>query len=302
MNIFYALSQGKGSINEENTSSFLGYLMKPKETHGLRNIFLHEILRSVKLNKFCSLEYTYDIGLEKTYDRRTIDLQINIKVNGKIKHIIAIENKINKGAAQERQFSEEYESIKKVFPDTPITMVFLAPKSEDNDNYDKEYAALATQGQDKKEYLKWETVLEILKDILKKEALAEIEPLTDYLQHTIKAFIFYINNEVLINKIINSRTIVYEYPDGREEEYKVHVCADTSIRVEDAEGNYEGYIAKEVLRDAFKFLGVSEEQHSSRSNNTRIYGKRLFTEKPSVEIRIIADGSQKFKPRKKDIS
>ena len=29
MNIFEALSQGKGSINEENTSSFLAYLLKP---------------------------------------------------------------------------------------------------------------------------------------------------------------------------------------------------------------------------------------------------------------------------------
>ena len=35
MNIFEALSQGKGRINEENTSSFLANLIKENESHVL---------------------------------------------------------------------------------------------------------------------------------------------------------------------------------------------------------------------------------------------------------------------------
>ena len=43
MNIFKALCNGKGSINEENTSSFLGYLLNPYEDHGMKDEFLYAI-------------------------------------------------------------------------------------------------------------------------------------------------------------------------------------------------------------------------------------------------------------------
>ena len=43
MNIFKTLASGSGSINEPNVSAFLGYLLNPKEDHGLGDAFLKKI-------------------------------------------------------------------------------------------------------------------------------------------------------------------------------------------------------------------------------------------------------------------
>lgn len=44
MNIFNVLSQGKGSINEENMSAMLAFLLLDSQTHGLGNVFLKRFL------------------------------------------------------------------------------------------------------------------------------------------------------------------------------------------------------------------------------------------------------------------
>ena len=44
MNIFKTLASGSGSINEPNVSAFLGYLLNPKEDHGLGDTFLRKFL------------------------------------------------------------------------------------------------------------------------------------------------------------------------------------------------------------------------------------------------------------------
>ncbi|MDL2323145.1 PD-(D/E)XK nuclease family protein [Bacteroidales bacterium OttesenSCG-928-A17] len=44
MNIFKTLASGSGSINEPNVSAFLGYLLNPKEDHGLGDAFLRRFL------------------------------------------------------------------------------------------------------------------------------------------------------------------------------------------------------------------------------------------------------------------
>ena len=74
MNIFSALAQaqGKGSINEANTSSFLAYLMTPDESHGLKREFLFRLLKKLGLNKFCNADdYYYEIALEREYEKTT---------------------------------------------------------------------------------------------------------------------------------------------------------------------------------------------------------------------------------------
>lgn len=52
MNIFNVLSQGKGSINEENMSAMLAFLLSDKQTHGLGDVFLKRFLTllSEKMN------------------------------------------------------------------------------------------------------------------------------------------------------------------------------------------------------------------------------------------------------------
>ena len=47
MNIFKILASGDGTINEPNVSAFLGYLLNPKEDHGLRDEFLKRVIRDL---------------------------------------------------------------------------------------------------------------------------------------------------------------------------------------------------------------------------------------------------------------
>ena len=47
MNIFHVLSQGRGRLNEENLSAMLGFLLSPKQTHGLGDLFLRRFLEAV---------------------------------------------------------------------------------------------------------------------------------------------------------------------------------------------------------------------------------------------------------------
>lgn len=50
MNIFKTLASGSGSINEPNVSAFLGYLLNPKEDHGLGDAFLKRFLQHLLEN------------------------------------------------------------------------------------------------------------------------------------------------------------------------------------------------------------------------------------------------------------
>jgi hypothetical protein len=47
MNIFKILANGDGTINEPNVSAFLGYLLDPKEEHGLDDILLRKVLQAL---------------------------------------------------------------------------------------------------------------------------------------------------------------------------------------------------------------------------------------------------------------
>ncbi|MDM5264843.1 PD-(D/E)XK nuclease family protein [Bacillus wiedmannii] len=48
MNIFDALTNGKGRILETNISSLLAYLLDPNQPHGLGNTLIHTFISSLK--------------------------------------------------------------------------------------------------------------------------------------------------------------------------------------------------------------------------------------------------------------
>lgn len=72
MNIFEALSYGKGRINEENTSSFLAYLLKGDESHGLRYEFLERFLKKTYNKDIDVSDYTVSVELEKGFNKKGI--------------------------------------------------------------------------------------------------------------------------------------------------------------------------------------------------------------------------------------
>ena len=232
MNIFEALSYGKGAINEENTSSFLAYLLNPEESHGLRREFLRRFLDTIDCAEYT--EWKLDVCLEQPCkegqrkNNRCIDILLDLydEETGKQK-LIAIENKVTANAADYKQFSNEYHLLREnvIYKKYDISMVFLSPKMEKK--LQSEYDNLSSNDfkkNDNKYNISWSDVTQILKDILQDEAECKIPPIMDYLKHTLKAFIYYIDNTLLKSVIVKYKI----YPD---EEFVLFQLSDGSMRI-----------------------------------------------------------------------
>jgi len=240
MNLFTALSQGKGKLNEENMSAMLLYLLDPKQTHGLGDTVLKEFLLMLEINIASSDFSTYlsenkqievDLTPEVSYGvdeekDRYIDIEISLfKENNKATKYrekefkeavrIGIENKINEKSADLFQFKEEYTGMRKeVDNDTKVIMIFLTPEIESN-NLSEEFENLDTKtlGQDKSVRIYWinkvdlmsvfekamlgnqtggkskyDSIYDLIGRVLKYEAEGQINPISDYMRHTLKAF------------------------------------------------------------------------------------------------------------------
>ena len=198
MNIFEALSNGKGCVNEENISSFLAYLLQQDAGHDLKDEFLKRFIELIE-NK-TGLEKLYDfydnvsVDLEEYFENdeknRTID--ISIRINNDI--YIGIENKISRGALQKTQFREEYGCIRNSFKYSrgkKVIMVMLAPNEK---GCFEVFKGLTLQKNDKKAFITWEDVCNIILEILEDERNCIINPIMDYTKMTLRAFVYYIKN------------------------------------------------------------------------------------------------------------
>lgn len=217
MNIFEILSQGKGSVNEENVSAFLAYLLNPNKAHGLKNEFLKEFIKLVDENLAAdeTLQFS-NIRLEVPFydkkqsqnNKRVMDifLELHSSLSGDV--IIAIENKIDSSAVQDTQLSEECRYIcdeyKKCSPDT-FKFVFLAPKECIEDKLNNPNADIPNTKKCLFAPISWSQVTDSLKVLLSKEHQCEISPLSEYTKHTLKSFIVYINslNAVVLKNAFN---------------------------------------------------------------------------------------------------
>jgi hypothetical protein len=220
MNIFNVLSKGKSRLHEPSISAMLAYLLSPNEDHGLSDTFLkaflHLINNTLDNNIFLeildeSIIYA-DVELEVQYNykkRCDIDIQISIldKTRSKEIHRIIIENKIKTHSANPKQLLDYYKAVindedfKLEKPD--LSIVFLTPKSNNN-------ALISEFNNLKKEisinhnylWIYWlndtveSSILHIIKDILKKELYSEINPINEYMRHTLKAFVQYVKSVV----------------------------------------------------------------------------------------------------------
>jgi hypothetical protein len=221
MNIFKALSQGYGRLNEENMSAMLGFLLAPYEAHGMGDIFLWLFLEAVaekcgeknrfqnvlakgsRINAQIVFEEKYTVSTPTSSKTRRPDIEIRLydPLQNNLPrelHRVVIENKIHPRAAQPEQFREEYDSVKRQIDadkeaGSTVTMVFLTPLSSDA-NLKAEFERLTPVGEDAKVWLYWNgdddpyTVTTIIREILKREDQAHIAPISDYMQHTLKAF------------------------------------------------------------------------------------------------------------------
>lgn len=217
MNIFEILSQGKGSVNEENISAFLAYLLNPNETHGLRNEFLKRFIKlagekssNIALSNLELREYdSINIELEKCFsndeckNNRKVDIMIYLKNDAELT-IIGIENKIKSESCQDNQLKEEYTNICNKYKNyneqnVNIYMLFAIPF--ENNTTSQEYNNLETEN---KAMLQWADITSILVGIINDEQQSKISPISTYVRQTIQAFVYYMSNDY--KKISNNKT------------------------------------------------------------------------------------------------
>ena len=317
MNIFDALSQGKGRLNEENLSAMLAFLLSPGQPHGLGDIFLRHFLKIVA--QTCGEESRFDdiindntpirsdILLESPYSlgnkRKVVDIDIRIfkpiskQKNNKEElaeiHRIAIENKVKAQSANPKQFEEEFKAIlNDITTDDQIkvTMVFLTPSIE-HKKLTEEYESLdkKTLGSHKKSWLHWSdkkvndhAIVDLIREILKKESEAEIPPMMEYLKHTLKAFVLHLLGGTSDPAAVPAEgygiaeILFFEVLGGK---YRIERYENSTIRVVNLETQkYES--AKPTLRKVIKEkrLGIDLYYSSGAEKNTRNLGREVMNQ------------------------
>lgn len=314
MNIFDVLSQGKGRLNEENMSAMLAFLLSPNQTHGLGDIFLRHFIKAIA--QACDEEKPFnsilndadpiqsDILLESAYKignkRRVVDIEIRIfkptfnqSNKEELTEIrrIAIENKIKAQSASTNQFKEEFEGILNDFEgddQIEVTMVFLTPSNK-HKGLSEEYETLDEKilGHHKKSWLFWSdetgmdnTVVGLIRDILKKESEAQIPPMTEYLRHTLKAFVLHLleSSKGPITSPKEGYGIAevafLEFSKGK---YRIERYENSTIRLVNLETQkYES--AKPILRKIIreKKLRINLNLSSGVEKNTRDLGREVL--------------------------
>ena len=269
MNIFEALSHGKGCINEENISSFLAYLLDPNEDHGLGTVFLEKFLNLKKLK--------LSEGEIKTTDMNNLDIKLEYQVNIPEKryidivfetseHIIAIENKILEKSKQNGQLQDEYNGLKTSdeYKDSnkAILMIYLVPEEKG-----EKFELDKNRRKDDYKILLWKDVIkDVVMDILNDETQGKIRPIYDYTKHTIKAFINFLNSTLnpLGFKCNGKNYRIFKYSSG-----KILVQEETENTWKDVKSS------KAIVRDKLRELNLYEE---GTKQNTRSLGAKLFKE------------------------
>ena len=268
MNIFETLRHGKGSINEENISSFLGYLLNPNADHTLYDTFLKEFIKALGVKqveidsiKSEDIEISFEYEVESLNCTRYLDIYFETNEN-----IIAIENKIKENSISKKQLEDEYTGLK-ASSDKPIIFCLLTPKAN------KFKSKFEVSQKDKFVHIYWEDVIVILKNILKADLFGDINPIDSYVKYTIKSFINFMNSAKHRSKIFYSN----------DNKYRIFKFSDNSIDLEYVINNEwvsvpKGY-KKEIIKNALienKIIPQEEMNSKFVNYTTYMFGRYLF--------------------------
>lgn len=267
MNIFEVLNQGNSRLHEPSISAMLGYLLDTRRDHGLGDTFFREFLSL--LNKESNderfgkyLDKTFidtDVLLEEPYELngsdKYIDIQISIlkkdnQENSQEDFRIIIENKVKDTSASQGQLNSYYEAI--IQDDSTINnlaIVFLTPSSNKK-SLETEFHNLNLQSPNHiKRWIRWnernDSIIEILKKILRNESVGEINPINEYTRHTIKAFILFLNAT-----LSSTKDTTYRFGEDIGE-----IIESVEVRLGDANKEY-----KIVRRDSQQIQVFEDEE------------------------------------------
>ena len=241
MNIFKALSQGDGSINETNVTSFLSYILNESNefSSSLMILFLELIEREMntkvtgilnitgdnyrqKINNFTNM-YKYsaepECHLQGNNLSQDIDVLVTIseKTNDNICYYILIENKIKKSSLKAKQCLEQYLAFKSdedFQKNVPVFSILISPDSEN-------FKRMIEKVEEENKYsvwLKWESknetsIVGLFRKLIKLENNSEISPIENNSQFIIKSFIDYISTELVV-KEKNMNYFFFQAEDG----------------------------------------------------------------------------------------
>jgi hypothetical protein len=204
MNIFKVIASApRTKFAENQVSAFLGWILNPYMDHGLSHEFLIKFLEKIGVQKDIIVHLKPNItgknesaSIEVFFEYEAGDQIIDIVVIIDKKYCIAIENKIASTSSRGEQLKMQYECLveDERHKDQEKTIVFLVPPKEGKPIED-EYRKLTVKSPDRKVKVTWKDIAEIIRDILTKEQNGEISPLTEYLRHTLKAFVVFANDE-----------------------------------------------------------------------------------------------------------
>lgn len=274
----------------------LGYLLDSNKDHGLGDAFVRVFLQKIDatlFEKFLSQSsINSSVILESSYEldgsRKDIDIEISLlDENREIAHTIIIENKIKAGAANPKQLGDYYNAI--LQDDSNIEnllIVFLTPESN-TAQLIAEFNNLKVNESlnHRKKWIYWDSanndgILAMVKDILNMEAQGEINPINEYMRHTLKAFVRHSSMAVQPKGLRTMRTgedigeIIEEanikLKDGTS--YRVVLRDSTQIQVFNLE-NGDKEIARHILA---KFIDENKLKIPHRELNTRSIGKQFF--------------------------
>ena len=310
MNIFKALSEGHGQISETNITSFVSYLLN--SSNELKNsffvLFAQLIDTQLNKNKMCDLfnikqtlirdkiihfsnsyivssEPEHRIEKNDKYSIPDILVRIYSKNKDEIKAFLLIENKIKKGSITQGQLEKQVSFFKNSDDDyvenIPVYSIFITP---DDEAFKTSYEQARNENENTV-WLKWVNHIEcdksieaIMREIIKYEHKAEIEPIDLNTQFIIKSFIDYLATEFSKKergKGVDGFDVVARAEINiNNKSYTIKKFENKMIRVFDNGGELLDIEVKSFLRKINKEynLGIDVE----RANNTQFLGGKII--------------------------
>jgi len=223
MNVFEALRQGNGSINETNVTGFLSYLLDTPSD--IRKSFVVLFLESIKgMMEFLEIpskshkervEYffiNYDLNIQPEYrikienldkkQNKTVvpDILIEIRTkNDRVKCYVIVENKIKKESVKENQLVEQYEAFQKIEDYESKAPIFSLLLTINHKSFEKMYKKII-EVNNKSTWMFWTannddgevSIEKIIKEILTLDINMEIHPINDIIKYLLKSFVLFL--------------------------------------------------------------------------------------------------------------
>jgi hypothetical protein len=213
MSLFEVLASSKAGLLNEHVSTLLAWLLNPYMDHGLHFLLLRKLVGLVNhevQGRLDSLILRLRPPWRDTSEDRSstvsFSLDIEFPVNESLSYIdiviflddwiFSVENKIDPMSATDTlQLKNQYDGLKRLFPERKIASVFVVPDKESTP-IQKEFSALTGISEsDCKVMVSWDEIADSIEEILNDERAFKIDPLLSNLHQILSELIRFIRND-----------------------------------------------------------------------------------------------------------